>query len=627
MNCDFIVSQLDKLNAMRNQLKSITGLSGTFDIELCDICKAPKEREDAVSRCLDCKKNLCESHQHSHDHMFEDHKVIDIAEVFVDYSSPSSSSSSSSSSPSPMQEDFPLCSLHSSKMKDLFCLRCNALICSTCAVDGEHEGHEYTIYLKFSREKKEQTTWLIDEVQNRRQEIETSLDLIGQMETEIQATSISETEQIVSVSDQLRIVLERKIEEHKERLIDELQQKTKEKLDRLTLQRKQLERDLECLDNSVSFSRSLLKNATNEQFIVHLPLIIDQLGRIRKEKRFFQSPIETTHFEVEINKSIDPSDVIRGLTISETQNQSIQRSIQNASVELTARKKTRKRDYRFIAEPILVFGSQGSAAGQFNTPLGISVDYRNFIIVSDFLNNRIQIFDDQGRAQMIVGSEGVGNGQFKNPSSAVVSHHHNIIVSDRNNHRIQIFDQRGKHLKTFGSKGSSNGKFDGPVAVAIDQNNRIIVSDRDNHRVQIFDDQGKHLKSFGSKGSALGKFDCPLGLTVDQNNRIIVCDWNNFRIQIFDENGRYIESFGSQGSAPGQFNRPVGVAVDSHNNIIVSDQDNHRIQFFDDQGNHIKSIGSQGVAPGQFNFPARVAVDHHNNIIVCDMGNNRIQVF
>jgi len=155
--------------------------------------------------------------------------------------------------------------------------------------------------------KKNQTSSLINQVENRKQDIETSLNLIGMVEVEIRSSLISQRDQIISFGHQLKLQhpdpeSEARIDQHQQILLQQLDDKSKEKVDRLAQQRKQLERDLDCLENSISFSRSLLKNATDQQLFSHLPLITDQLNRLGQDKSFNQPPVETTHFEVEIIK-------------------------------------------------------------------------------------------------------------------------------------------------------------------------------------------------------------------------------------------------------------------------------------------------------------------------------------
>ena len=91
------------------------------------------------------------------------------------------------------------------------------------------------------------------------------------------------------------------------------------------------------------------------------------------------------------------------------------------------------------------------------------------------------------------GSKGVHEEQFQSPWSVACNSRGDIVVADFNNHRIQVFDRNGKFLFKFGSKGKGKGQFDCPCNVTVDQRNQIVVVDTDNHRIQIFDEKRTFL--------------------------------------------------------------------------------------------------------------------------------------
>ena len=138
---------------------------------------------------------------------------------------------------------------------------------------------------------------------------------------------------------------------------------------------------------------------------------------------------------------------------------------------------------------------------------------------------------DQPASQF--GSKGAGDGQFDVPYSVACNSRGEIIVADYDNHRIQVFDRNGKFLFKFGSYAEGNGQFDRPQGVSVDQrNNQIMVPD-ENHRIQIFDEKGTFLQVFGSKGNGDGQLSYPRGVVVDQQGNYVVTDTLNHRIQIF----------------------------------------------------------------------------------------------
>jgi tripartite motif-containing protein 71 len=54
-------------------------------------------------------------------------------------------------------------------------------------------------------------------------------------------------------------------------------------------------------------------------------------------------------------------------------------------------------------------------------------------------NNQIQKFDSNGKFITKWGSEGTGDGQFQNPSGIAIGSLGNVYVTDWGNNRIQVF--------------------------------------------------------------------------------------------------------------------------------------------------------------------------------------------
>jgi len=224
------------------------------------------------------------------------------------------------------------------------------------------------------------------------------------------------------------------------------------------------------------------------------------------------------------------------------------------------------------------------------------------------------------------GSEGAGDGQFVSIYSIACNSRGEIVVADWGNHRIQVFDRDGKFLFKFGKpegQGKRNGQFASPEGVTVDQrNNQIMVADTWNHRVQIFDEQGKFIRAFGSNGSGEGEFVFPVGVVVSQQGNYVVTDARNNRIQIFNSECQFVKKVGKEGKGNGQLRGIYGVGVLSNGNIVVAELNGNRLQIFDSEGKFVRIVGA-----GQVTNPRHLFVDSDDNILVADWSNNRLQVF
>ena len=275
------------------------------------------------------------------------------------------------------------------------------------------------------------------------------------------------------------------------------------------------------------------------------------------------------------------------------------------------------------------WGSQGGGDGQFNRPVGIAVDQKGSVYVTESNltipasgNNRVQKFTADGTFMTKWGSFGSGDGQFNLPFGVAADFADNIYVADFNNHRIQKFTSNGIFVTKWGASGSENGKFLGPIDVAIDLLGFVYVADSANHRIQKFTNDGVFVAKWGSFGSGNGQFNFPRGITVDFEGNAYVSDSENQRIQKFTSDGVFITKWGMN---PAGF--PRGIATDQFGGIYIANRNFHRVSKFMNNGTFVTAWGFRGSGNGQFNLPLDVAVDSSNSIYVADTDNYRVQVF
>ena len=131
------------------------------------------------------------------------------------------------------------------------------------------------------------------------------------------------------------------------------------------------------------------------------------------------------------------------------------------------------------------FGRQGSQAGQFNNPYGISVDIKGNVLVADFFNNRVQVFNANGRHLSSITHTGAGK-TLQSPVSVAVGPDDWVYVVEKACPRVSVFDENGKYIKSFGKRGDKDGEFKGPYAIAVTDDGYVYVSDTGSNRVQIF---------------------------------------------------------------------------------------------------------------------------------------------
>ena len=85
-------------------------------------------------------------------------------------------------------------------------------------------------------------------------------------------------------------------------------------------------------------------------------------------------------------------------------------------------------------------GCKGEKPGQLSAPDGVTSINDDEILVADQLNHRVQQFNVQSAHNFVnsFGQEGTGDGNFKNPASVCVDDEGRIIVSEYINSRVQV---------------------------------------------------------------------------------------------------------------------------------------------------------------------------------------------
>ena len=272
------------------------------------------------------------------------------------------------------------------------------------------------------------------------------------------------------------------------------------------------------------------------------------------------------------------------------------------------------------------FGKSGSSIGEFSYPSAVCVNSFNQIIVCDYTNHRIQVFNSDLQYLFKIGMEtqGSGDGEFFYPCDVSVDDSDNIIITDQSNHRIQIFSATGQFIRAFGTRGSGDGQFFNPAGTCIEKTTkRIFVVDRGNHRIQIFTPMGEFIKKFGTNGPNDGCFNYPKSIVSDDKGMLYVTDTSNNRIQLFDPDGNFVKVLETKCLFV-----PECIALFPGNNIIISDRSRsiHRLVIFNKEtGEVVAYYGSTGSVDGHFNRPGGLAVCN-NRIFVADSNNHRIVI-
>ena len=116
-------------------------------------------------------------------------------------------------------------------------------------------------------------------------------------------------------------------------------------------------------------------------------------------------------------------------------------------------------------------GKAGEGEYMFNGPTDVAVAPNGDLFVTDgHVNARVVKYTKDGKFIKAWGKKGTGPGEFNLPHSVAIDSRGRVFVADRSNNRIQIFDQEGKFLDQWDQFGgdSSITIFDDDTLYAVD---------------------------------------------------------------------------------------------------------------------------------------------------------------
>ncbi len=191
-----------------------------------------------------------------------------------------------------------------------------------------------------------------------------------------------------------------------------------------------------------------------------------------------------------------------------------------------------------MAKKVYVFNRDGkleTTIGEFMRPTGLAVSsLLARIYVVDTMAHKIRVYNSTNEKLLFdLGQRGEGPGEFNYPTNICLDAKGNLYVTDSMNFRVQVFDQDGTFLSSFGTAGDGPGTFSKPRGIGVDSDGHIYVADAEFDNIQIFNSKGDALLYFGASGRKPGEFYLPAGIFIDSNDRIYVSDSFNQRIQVF----------------------------------------------------------------------------------------------
>ena len=283
--------------------------------------------------------------------------------------------------------------------------------------------------------------------------------------------------------------------------------------------------------------------------------------------------------------------------------------------------------------PTYIYSIYGQGAdGQLKKPMGVTVAAGR-IYITDTSNQRVQVFDYNGKALFMFGKDGTKPGQFQFPYGIAADGHDLIYVADMWSNNIQVFTAAGKFIKYFARSKDGKTEIGKPTGLFI-RDNKLYEADLKSNSIKVFDiATEKKVLEFGRPGNKPGELTAPNSVAVTAD-AIYVGDSQNDRIEAFAPTGKFLyvmDGSTSANNANGATNAKTitvrGVGVDGRGVVYGASLLGNYVCGFDSKGKYLWVFGEQGLDDGQFYLPNGLFVDSQGRIYVTDQGNNRVSVW
>lgn len=270
------------------------------------------------------------------------------------------------------------------------------------------------------------------------------------------------------------------------------------------------------------------------------------------------------------------------------------------------------------------YGINGYAPGSwFDDPTALALDQQsNLIYVTDMKAGKVNAFSLQGIAKFQYGAKN----ELKSPLGIAVDKRRNIYVSENAGGPIAIIDPKGV-VTTLEIPVSEDDVPPMPGRMTFDQDGNLYVVERANCRIYIFDKNLKLKLKFGAIGNERGMFKMLIDVAVDRQGRIFALDAQGIPVQVFDPRGNLIYRFGIIGDGDQDLSRPSAIFIDRNDQVWIADKDQHSIKVFDRSGAFLRKFGDYGLGEGMLFYPIDAVLDNSGRVYVLESGSRRLQVF
>ena len=385
---------------------------------------------------------------------------------------------------------------HEKKELEFFCKKCQETVCSSCVVTA-HDGHVKVLLEEAANEKKSQVMSAIESRKAKVQKMRNKISKIDEDCRNIEAKVAKVKRSAQQFAESMIAVIEAK----KQEIIAEADHEAQQSLQRLRVQRIDIENKVKNIETAVGKSETLIKRSTNAE----LAQIDKTLSTIIPK-------------EVDIEREQVDCDLEGLRQFFFEQNESLKTKTNDEGIGCIRTFSSRTKVDQSIAE----------GKGFTEAIVGIQA---NFVLTTRNAEGQ-QCYEKRDRVTVEIKThkghdcatevrvqdrkDGSYNISYFAKESGICEA---VVKVNEEQVRgspfpVQVKPRQFRPVLSFGQRGSSTRMLNQPWGVAVSERDEIAVTESANSRVQVFSSDGTYLRSFGRKGNKQGEFNYPRGITI-----------------------------------------------------------------------------------------------------------------
>ena len=385
---------------------------------------------------------------------------------------------------------------HEKKELEFFCKKCQETVCSSCVVTA-HDGHVKVLLEEAANESKLQVMSAIESRKAKVQKMRNKISIIDEDCHNIEAKVAKVKRSAQQFAESMIAVIEAK----KQEIIAEADHEAQQSLQRLRVQRIDIENKVKNIETAVGKSETLLKRSTNAE----LAQIDKTLSTIIPN-------------EVDIEREQVDCDLEGLRQFFFEQNESLKTKTNNEGIGCIRTFSSRTKVDQSIAEgkgfTEAIVGIQANFVLTTRNAEGQQCYEKRDRVTAEIKNHQGHDCATEVRVQ------DKKDGSYKISYFAKESGRCEAVVKVNEEQvrgspfPVQVKPRQFRPVLSFGQRGSSTRMLNQPWGVAVSERDEIAVTESANSRVQVFSSDRTYLWSFGRKGNKQGEFNYPRGITI-----------------------------------------------------------------------------------------------------------------